>query len=166
MLKTTLTTVTILFALVSGGAAQQAQPVLPQAKPEPASPQTAARAPAQLVNIKIELSITDQRGESTAVPKLVTIIVADRESGRIRTLRGNNSLNVDARPDIPREGRVRVVMTLEYKPVMADGERAEMMINETLTALLEDGKSMVVSQAVDPTSDRRVRVEMKATVMR
>jgi hypothetical protein len=35
-----------------------------------------------------------------------------------------------------------------------------------VAALLDDGKPLVVSQSADPSSDRKVRVELKATIVR
>jgi hypothetical protein len=168
MLKTALTTLTTLLLVSSTGTAQQS----PQAQTQkPVETTQAAQQPprptGQIANIKLDLSITDQRGDSATAPKIVTMIVADRENGRIRTFRGNMSLNVDARPDIPRDGRVRVALTLEYRPTAAENERGDPpIISESLTVFLEDGKALVVSQSADPTSDRKVRVELKATVMR
>jgi hypothetical protein len=39
-------------------------------------------------------------------------------------------------------------------------------ISESLTVILEDGKPLVVSQSADPGSDRKVRVEIKATILK
>ena len=41
-----------------------------------------------------------------------------------------------------------------------------MAISEAVATLLEDGKPLVVSQSADPSSDRKVRVELKATIVR
>ena len=39
-------------------------------------------------------------------------------------------------------------------------------IKQNLVLILESGKSLVVSQATDPISDRRVTVEVTATILR
>jgi hypothetical protein len=39
-------------------------------------------------------------------------------------------------------------------------------LNEQLTVILDAGKPMVVSQAPDPASDRKIAVEIRATVLR
>ena len=39
-------------------------------------------------------------------------------------------------------------------------------INQSLTVVLQSGKPMVVSQAADPVNDRKVVVEVKATVLK
>jgi hypothetical protein len=39
-------------------------------------------------------------------------------------------------------------------------------MNQSVTVLLESGKPLVITQAADPVSDRKVTVEVKATVLR
>lgn len=132
----------------------------------PAEQVQPARSPAQLANIRIELTIMDQRSDAPGAPKTVTMLVEDRQSARIRTGRGNASLNVDGRPEILREGRIRVTLSLEYTPQDGPDRAAPMPIQESVTALLEDGKSVVVSQSADPSGDRKVRLEVKATIVK
>jgi glucose/arabinose dehydrogenase len=168
MLRTAaLAAVVVLTA--SPLAARQQSPVdstRTQKPAEQAQPLQPPRPQGQIANVKIEIGLTDQRGDVKPSTKTVTMIVADRETGRIRTNRGNIMLNIDARPDIQREGRVRVQLTLEYHPQGVSASDDPMPISETLTVILEEGRPIVVSQSADPTSDRTVKVELKATVMR
>lgn len=150
--------VLVLTTLVSAQDAPAAQRPAEQVQP--------ARSPAQLANIRIELTIMDQRSDAPSAPKTVTMLVEDRQSARIRTGRGNASLNVDGRPEILREGRIRVTLSLEYTPQDGPDRAAPMPIQESVTALLEDGKSVVVSQSADPSGDRKVRLEVKATIVK
>ncbi|HXG55061.1 MAG TPA: hypothetical protein VNJ03_06745 [Vicinamibacterales bacterium] len=178
-MSTKLFTITALLALTaSAPGAQQAQTPTPKsdvmAQAAPSSP----RQPAQLVNIKLELTITDQRGASAPTSKTVTLVMADRAAGRIRTQgevrlpsgRGVPIiLNVDAQPEITRDSRIKVFITLEYKPQAGEGdteERATTSISESLTVILDDGKSLLVSQSADPSSDRKVKIEAKATLLK
>jgi hypothetical protein len=135
-----------------------APPQVPGAIPSPP-----ARSAAQLANIRIELTIVDQRSDAAGAPKTVTMLIEDRQSGRIRTGRGNTSLNVDGHPEILREGRIRVNLSLEYAP---QDSATPPPIQESVTALLEDGKALVVSQSADPSGDRKVRLEVKATIVK
>ncbi len=164
MLKTKLVMIaTTTLVLAAALSAQQA------ATPKPAAPDQSQglppRNPPQLANIRVELTITDQRTDVPTPPKTVTILVEDRQNGRIRTGRNNIALNVDARPEIVRDNRIRLLLSLEYTPQDTD-KSSPMAISETLAALLEDGKPLVVSQSADPSSDRKVRVEVKATIVR
>jgi hypothetical protein len=154
------------FTLHATGAA--AQP--PDAPPPPPVVQTApppVRPQGQSVNIRVDITITDQRADAPSAPKTVTLVVADRELGRIRTGAGQLMLNVDARPTILRDGRVSTHLTLEYRPRKEEPERFDPpSISESLTAILDDGKVLAVSQSADPASDRKVRVELKATILK
>lgn len=151
---------------------------------EPASAGT--REPAgQPVNVRLELTITDQNGPGEPAKKTVTMIVADRNSGSIRSS-GNNiraALNVDATPNILPNGSVKVMLAIEYNPRQgggaaqkvktATGDTLELpaepggsSLNERVTVFLEGGRPLMLSQAADPISDRKITVEVRATVLK
>ncbi len=96
------------------------------------------------------------------------MLVADRESGRVRTGGGNAVLNVDARPELTRDGRIRLAFSLEYRrEADTDEKAAPALLTESLTMILEDGKPALVSQSADPTAARTsVRVDVKAAILR
>jgi hypothetical protein len=144
-------------------------------------PQSAPR-PMGETNIRLDLtiSVTDQRGAALLPAKTATIHVVDRDNGRIRMGRSANSaptpdaafvttpvLNVDANPMVMPTGRVRVNLSFEYRAGGPEADKLEPIhINERLSAIVEDGKPMVVSQTTDPASDRNVKVELKATILK
>jgi len=146
-------------------------PEKPEARPEPPP------RPGQLANVRIDVKVTDERPGQPPVTKLVSLTVADRRDGFIRSapqiqLPGFNAgplpLNVDASPAI--EGaRIRLGLGLEYFSVEPASEakqynRAE--IRERLQLVLEDAKPMRVAQSADAMSERRVSVEVTATILR
>jgi hypothetical protein len=179
MFTRTLTTVAALTCAASLALAAQG-PVTPTpaaGAPAPAQAQRPAAAvpaspgtPPQLVNVRLDLTITDQRESSTPAPRTVTMLVADRENGRLRAEHPNSNsrLAVDARPEILPNGRIRVSLTMEYRPQGTESDKMQpSLISESVTTVLEDGKQMVVSQSADPTTMHiAVKVEMKATVLR
>jgi hypothetical protein len=160
-------------------------PVEPAVQQQPSPPRQAGR----LENIKLELTITDQTGPGAPMRKVVTMIVADRERGAIRS-RGRVSvapnrwenlvINVDAVPTIIRDGSaVRVQLGLEYQPQVgaaqasakeveaaAQAPASEANLNEQITMILEPGKPLPISQAADPATDRRITVELTATILK
>ena len=148
----------------------QAQKPDPQAarsesKPEP--------APGQPVNIKLDLTITDQTGPGEPLRKVVTMVVADRGMGSIRSTgsvrtQGRVQINVDARPQILQSGVIRLTLGLEYNPrtLGNDAPTEWSSLNEQISVVLQAGKPLVVSQAADPASDRKISVELVATVMK
>jgi hypothetical protein len=149
---------------------------------------TAARVAAEgavPVNVRVELTITDQRGDGPPVIKTVSMLASDRSWSRIRTggdIRTNIGtfpviLNVDARPWLlaKESNRARVELTIEYRPAlntlpgtapMPDSDKTTPNINESLSVILEDGKSMLISQSADPVTDRKVKVEVKTTILK
>jgi hypothetical protein len=159
-------------------------------KPEAERPasQTTPRDPIQLVNVRIEMTVLDQTGPGEPSRKVVTMLVADRQNASIRTMgwvltkegRRDVTINVDARPTVLRgkEGSVQVDLALEYRPAgassnpglslpaAAEAGSSQTGLNERIGAILESGKPMLISQAADPTSDRRISVELKATILK
>jgi hypothetical protein len=132
------------------------------------------REAGQPVNVRVELTIRDQRGSAQPETKTVSIVTADRTAGRVRT--GGNvrtekfgiqdvRLNVDARPEILRDGLIRLFVTFEYRP--ADTETSPSNnISEMLECVLASGQSLGVTKSADPNSDRSVTVEVKATILK
>jgi hypothetical protein len=145
-------------------------------KPKPAeqpAPTRAPEPPGQPVNIKLDLTITDQIGNGEPIRKVVTMVVADRGSGSIRSTgsvrtQGRVQINMDARPQILTTGGIRVSLGLEYNPrtLGNDSPTEWSSLNEQIQTVLEPGKPLVVSQAADPASDRKIMVEVRATVLK
>ena len=142
----------------------------------PANPVSAPR-PEPSANIRVDLAISDQRGTTAPVTKIVTMTMMDSGAGRIRT--GGDvrtplgfrpvTLNVDAQPRIHKDGKIRVDLTIEYRPTAAESDTEQSTtptINESISVLLEDGKSLLISQSADPATDRKVKVELKASILR
>jgi hypothetical protein len=78
-------------------------------------------------------------------------------------------LNVDAHPVITKDNRARVDLIIEYRPVAAEADTEKSTtpnINESLAVMLDDGKPMLISQSADPVTDRKVKVEVKATILK
>ena len=189
MLKRLLTFIcAISIATVAAAAPQQTKPSAPAKSEDVKQPAKApAEPPPMPLNIRIEVSITDQTGQGPAAKKLVTMIAADRQVTSIRSSASvpvrninnttvmnyrNVTINVDARPSIlvKEPNKVSVNFGLEYQPKSrGETEEAEpgmAALNERLGLILESGKPMVISQAADPTSDRKITVEITATILR
>ena len=175
MVRRTLAIALAAAVMVGTGYAQQA-PAAPakQEKPAPKPP-----APEGLPsNIRIELTITDQAGPGEAAKRTVSMIVADRKNGSVRsqgvvTAAGRPSpvtLNVDATPTIIKDGQMRLDLALEYipKPVTENAASGEGRgsLNERLGLLVDSGKPLIISQASDPTSERKISVELTATILK
>lgn len=183
-------------AAAAAGAQQQTKPAAPVKTTEVQQPAADVKQPAakpaaeplgQPINVKIEVSITDQTGSGNPAKKLVSMIASDRNQNFIRSSASvpvrnlnntaimnyrNVTINVDARPTIVTKEptKIHLVLGLEYLP-KAGGSQEEMepgmaQLSERLALILESGKPMVVSQAADPASDRKITVEVTATILR
>lgn len=140
-------------------------------------------------NVRIEVTFTEQRSDAQVQAKTVTVTTGDGHWGRVRTQAqssgiGGTPLNVDARPEVQSDGRMVLALTLEYgdkrisqveMPKPPDGVTVvgvpqrnitDVVMNQSVTVVLESGKPLVITQAADPVSDRKVTVEVKATVLR
>ena len=201
MLKQTGLILTLTAAVTAGALAQAPAPARPAqtpstprpsaAQPRPAGEEPQAERPAparpvepagQPVNIKLDITITDQVTSGEPSRKTVSMLIADRSAGSIRTggiqmptTSGPTALNinVDAVPTIQRDGSIRLQFGLEYQPrpgadpaqpTAAPSRMSQ--VNERLVVILQDGKPLVISQAADAGSDRKVVVELRASIMK
>ena len=167
----------LLSFVVSAPIAQEAKPV--ETKPAPPADQGRRPGPTgQPINIKLELTITDQSGPGAAGKRTVSMILADGHHGSIRStgrvvVAGDSypvGLNLDAQPSIRNDNKIQLSLTLEYQP-KPENENARTgegrsALTERLTLMVESGKPIVISQAADPTSDRRISAELTATIVR
>jgi hypothetical protein len=183
---------TLLLACVTV-AAQQTKPNA--VARDPGGPEPAQQKPApnvvgndvltgQPLNIKLDLTITDQAGPGEPAKRTVTMIVADRQPGSIRST-GNQvqaRMYVDATPRILANGDVQVFLGLEYNPRQTRTDKPagpEMppfpnepastggsSLNQRITLVLQPNKPLVISQAADPVSDRKITVEVRASILK
>lgn len=145
--------------------------------PAPAAP----RREGQPVNIKVEFTLSDQRGGAPAVKRTVTVVVADGRNGFIRSsadvvgVAGGVVLNIDAGPELLADGKIRLGCNLQYDwpPPLEQADRSlprgtvmKTVMHDSVSLILESGKPMVAAQSADPIGDRQVTVEVKATVLR
>lgn len=134
-----------------------------------------------LTNVQIELTLTDQLGVNAPEKKTVSMIASSGSWGKIRstgTIRPDGDapypvvLNVDARPFVSIEGPIQLELTFEYVPLKSTGDVKEGArqrpsgINQSQTVILQSGRRLIVSQAADPISDRKVVVEVLATILK
>jgi hypothetical protein len=137
-----------------------------QAAP-PASPAVDLSAGGQPVNIRVDVAITDQLGETTSPPKTMTLLLADRSSNQVRSRFDDRTLNIDARPVIV-DGRVRLSINIQSEPLSRpnDPPLSNMRQTQNITMMLENGKPLVVFENADPSSKRKLTIEVKATILK
>ena len=121
--------------------------------------------------MQLELTISDQLGSAAPEKRVVSMHIADGAFGRIRSNAGHGlaMLNIDARPEVLENDRIVVELTIEYKPALPEGvqpAKRPAELNEMLTVILQNGKPLLVSQAADPLTDRKMTLEVRATIAR
>jgi hypothetical protein len=151
--------------------------------PPPPAPPGPPRREGQPINIKVDLTIAEDGGPEPPIRKSITAVVGDGFSGYVREQAVSNRipvpgeappprvgapLNLDAYPVILPNGKVRLSCTIQYltRGPAQDPQRMTTDIKQNLVLILESGKSLIVSQATDPIGERRVTVEVTATVLR
>jgi hypothetical protein len=141
----------------------------------------------QSTNIRVEVTVTDERPSAPRVTKTVSVVTGDGLNGSVRSQTnyvpdgagpGFAPFNVDAAPTILADGKVFTRLTVQYDvvppaaPKQAEGTRLPDVrllgtsIRDSVTLVLESGKPIVAIQSTDPVSDRKVSVEVKATILK
>ncbi len=187
MSRQCLTAVIIVLLLGTGAAAQETPQKPKEAAPGPVEQTNVVRPqdrPGQPLNIRLDLTITDDITPGQSAKRAVTMIVADGQSGNIRSA-GNQvqaRLFVDANPQLLSNGHIRLNLGIEYNPQQpvvekesAQGGFAVMhmgqpmggsSLSQRITLVLQPDKPLVISQAPDPVSDRKISVEVRATILK
>lgn len=154
--------------------AAPAVPAVPPAPPTPAAP----REPAQLINVQVDVTVSDQVGSAAALVRTISATAGDGERASVRS--GSEvktefgfkpvGLALDIRPRVVGPSKVRVEVSLDTSSV--DSESAAKQVRSfptsktTQSVVLESGRSVVLSQTLDPLTDRKTTIEVKATIVR
>lgn len=150
----------------------------------------------QPLNVRLDIRINDQSFGGAPVQKTISLIAADGFGGRVRSMGtltqeyiqgnmqtpegkplvavravGEVQLNVDANVSFLDQDRIRAMITLEYtpgpsEPLPAGSAFTRSPLNQSVTVILTSGKPLVITQAADPLSDRKITVEATATILR
>jgi len=129
-------------------------------------------------NVRVDVTLSDLGGAgAAATTKTITITTGDTRWGKLRTqvtsqAYGGAPLNVDVRPWVQSNGQVLLELTLEFSQGRNPGTDSNpdrimnVSLNQSAVLLLENGKPLTLSQSADSIGDRKVTVEVKATVLR
>lgn len=140
-------------------------------------------------NVRLDVTINDQSVEGPPVKKSISLILANRGSGRVRSAGTMTEpvpgapdgkaffnsrtvqLNLDAEVMMLGDNKIRTMMTIEYTPggetpSPPPGTFTRSPLNQSVTVNLTSGQPLVITQTADPLSDRKVTVEVTATILR
>jgi hypothetical protein len=125
-----------------------------------------------LFNIRVDVAVTEEGGGEPLSRKDVSVTVGEGRSGSVRSGSAGVSdkpfpftdsrLRVDVQPRLEANGKIRTVVTLSYLSFPHFSREGE----QKFEVLLDDGKPLIVSQASSATSDRRLRVDVTATILK
>ncbi len=154
-------------------------PRAPKAATPPAAPSAVLAPPppprkrGQMINVRIEVTLSDSKG----APRVLTMTVADQESGMNRTTAVvvpgasavDYSFNADASPEVVGD-RIRLRLTADAV-VPVDAEKAtaiipKLALRQSQTVILDDGETVEIARAADPASSRTFILSVKATIQR
>ena len=120
--------------------------------------------PEALVNVRYEIRIREEGGPQPNT-KTVSMTGTLYEVSLVRAINEGQSLNADANPTSIRDGRVLTKLGIEYTP-QTPAQMSKLSVRQNISVWLESGKPMVISQSADPLSDRRLTVEVTATILK
>ena len=145
--------------------------VVPPA-PTPGQQQPRPEPPSTWQNVRIDITIMDSLSADQQQRKSISLLVLDNRSGQVRSMGTQGMINVDATPTVRPDGKIYLRITIEYTPdispqvAQATGNSTRASFHESLSLILNDGKPLLVSQAADPRTDRKVTIEVTATVQK
>ncbi len=180
MTRRMLIAAALLAAAVPAAAQQQAvgarqvSPAEPASAPAPARlvtvTDTVRRNAGQPYNIRLDVAIIEEGG-SKPVTKTRTLTVAEGSQSFLRLTPTNNiPMNLDGYAAMEKDGKIRAMMTIDYRPPRPSGLKDEdastQSVRQSFTVLAENGRKLVVSETSDPFLDRRLRIELTATILK
>jgi hypothetical protein len=166
-----------------------AAPARAQAQATPGRDEAPPPAPQ---NVRFDVVINDDNSGGKAITKAVTLnaiasanqvasgiaqirssarqagappFTATGPDGKTMMVSNDINLNVDVnRPVLMANRRIRVPMVVEYRPYSADPKAATTTVRASIDMLMESGRKTVISQSADPITDRKVIIEVTATI--
>jgi hypothetical protein len=165
-------TLTVLLSLTA--AAQQPAAVKPPQPPTQSVPvPNVAIVPAdgeqggQPINVRLDVTVTDQNAQGALQPKSLMVMLVDRAMGQTRAAFQDRSIAVDARPTIV-DGRIRLLLTIQSDQAHpAPGPQdPTLRWRNSFSLLLENGKPMVALETNDAATKRKLSIEAKATIQK
>lgn len=139
----------------------------PPAPPAPPRPEVDPLR-GQVVNVRLDVSVSDQAESAPGSPKTLMVMLADRATGRTRGAFEDRSISVDATPRIV-DGRIRVQLTVESRAQTGPGRESPNLTlfwQNSFALLLESGKPMIAFETSDPATKRKLSIEVKATIQK
>jgi hypothetical protein len=168
----------------------------PAAQTTPAAPASSPMAWSSWQNVKLEFTITDTFGSTPSKKTVSMLVVDHgtgriRSSMQVKVMQDAQnysyapiSINIDAtvtlspglraaagqRAGLPGTDQIMLGLTVQYTPDVSyqqtSGNTKPASLDESLNLVVQDGKPTLVSQSADPQGDRKVTLEVTATIVK
>jgi hypothetical protein len=177
--------VTAMMCALSLGVAAQAPSKPPAAPAKPAPGHAEKPAPVRTgkdIIIRIDGTVIESRGDKVVDKKIISVTCVDGRGAFVRSsqqvpfrVKGSEGfsyrdqpLNMDADVTLRDDGRVLARITVEYRTVSTSesGDAIDGGIRQSVSVVLKPGVPLMVAQSADAVGDRRVSLEVTATVLR
>jgi len=180
------TAATAVFCALSFAVAAQAPPKPPAAPSKPAPAPSEKPAPVRTgkdINIRIDATVIESRGDHVVDKKVISVTCVDGKGAFVRSTqsvafkaKGSDGfnyqdapLNMDADVNLRDDGRVLARITVDYRGMPASQDSPDSIdrgIRQSVSVILNPGEPLMVAQSADAVGDRRVSLEVKATVLK
>jgi len=125
-------------------------------------------------NVKLDVTISDSLTAEMQTKRTVSMMIADGRNGQVRSNASSGAnINIDASPTIRQaDGRILLRLTIEYQPYLTpqqmekSGASGRTSFSQSLSLIVQDGRPIVAAQSADPGSDRKVSLEILATIQK
>jgi hypothetical protein len=127
-----------------------------------------------LLNIQVDVAVTEEGAGEPSTRKEVSVTVGHGRNGSVRSGASavpkidekfpfhDSRLRVDVQPSIVANGKIQTVVTMSYLSFPHFTREGE----QKFEVLLEDGKLLTVSRTSSAISERRLRVDVTATILK
>jgi len=142
--------------------------------PEPAPAPRAARKPSLPVNVRVDIVVTEQLPASAPIVRRAQLATADgestsvrnhsvwRESGRL----DEASFRIDLQADVLDDAKVRLRIGVDYGLARPGDNVNGGQVTIRQTVIVRDGQSVVIAETSDPVTERVVKIEAKANIVK
>jgi len=116
-------------------------------------------------------TIADSLSADVQIKKTISVLILDGRSGQVRST-SDGIINIDASPMVRPDGKIYLRLTVEYRPEISaqqaqqTGASRVSFFNQSLALLVSDGRSLIAAQAADPHGDRKLSIEVPASVVK
>jgi hypothetical protein len=141
----------------------------------PAAAPRAARKPPLPINVQVDIVVTERTPTSEPVVRRAQLVTADGESTSVRNVSvwrpvdapvGEAPFRIDLQADVLDATRVRLRLGVDYGLSRPGDKVNSGQVTIRQAVVVRDGASIVIAETADPVTDRTVKIEAKANIVK